>query len=113
MFPLALFVTKWVHILETHSFLLSTPSSTSALAGIPPIAAEELTNMQNLRMLLAEVDSEYREGKSSLAAEVVRTWAEFLDDTWVWGATPRMGTVLRALGKVYDEEWKRMRGLNA
>ncbi|KAK7883531.1 hypothetical protein LTR67_011107 [Exophiala xenobiotica] len=109
----ALFVTKWVHILETHSFLLSTPSSTSALAGIPPIAAEELTNMQNLRMLLAEVDSEYREGKSSLAAEVVRTWAEFLDDTWVWGATPRMGTVLRALGKVYDEEWKRMRGLNA
>jgi hypothetical protein len=46
---------------------------------------EEMRNLTNFAQLLTEVDSEYN-GKGSLAAEVTRVWASFLDDTWVWGS---------------------------
>ena len=50
-----------------------------------PPDTEEMKNLVNFRELLTEVDSEY-DGKGSLAAEVTRIWACFLDDTWVWGS---------------------------
>lgn len=91
---------------------------------------EEMKNLTNFSQLLAEVDSEYN-GKGSLAAEVTRVWACFLDDTWVWGSkssyllhitstnllnnadhafvelvTPRMGHVLRLMSAAFAEEWR-------
>jgi hypothetical protein len=46
---------------------------------------EEVKNLANFRALLSEVDSDY-DGIGSLASEVTRVWACFLDDTWVWGS---------------------------
>lgn len=43
----------------------------------------ELQNMENVRALLSELDVEYE--KTSMATEITRLWADFLDDTWVWG----------------------------
>jgi hypothetical protein len=68
---LALFVTKWIHAMELQQ------------QEHPP-NDEETKNLANFRELLNEVDSEY-DGKGSLAAEITRVWACFLDDTWVWG----------------------------
>lgn len=50
-----------------------------------PPNEEEARNLANFRELLTDVDSEY-DGKGSLAAEITRVWACFLDDTWVWGS---------------------------
>ena len=75
------------------------------LPGRQPNEAEQ-QNLDNFRSLLEEVDSEYCD-TGSMAAEVARTWAGFLDDTWVWGITPKMGALLRMLGDAYEEDWKR------
>lgn len=76
------------------------------LPGREPNEAEQ-QNLENFRCLLDEVDSEYCD-TGSMAAEVARIWAGFLDDTWVWGITPKMGALLRMLGSAYDEDWKRV-----
>jgi hypothetical protein len=75
---------------------------------LPGHAANEAEqkNLDNFRSLLEEVDAEYYD-TGSMAAEVARTWAWFLDDTWVWGITPKMGAVLRMLGDAYEEDWRR------
>jgi hypothetical protein len=48
----------------------------------PPDEAEKM-NLDNLIELLREID-DVGTGGNSLAAEVTRTWATFLDDTWTW-----------------------------
>ncbi|KUJ13361.1 uncharacterized protein LY89DRAFT_785082 [Mollisia scopiformis] len=88
----ALFVTKWIHALETRH-----PDD-------DPLDPAEAQNFANFSELLNEVESDY-DGKGSLAGEVARVWACFLDDTWVWAITPRMGHVLRLLSKAYIKEW--------
>ncbi|KFY79552.1 hypothetical protein V499_01484 [Pseudogymnoascus sp. VKM F-103] len=88
----ALFVLKWIHTMEMQQ------------RELPP-NDEEMRNLTNFAQLLTEVDSEYN-GKGSLAAEVTRVWASFLDDTWVWGITPRMGYVLRLMSAAFAEEWR-------
>ena len=88
----ALFVTKWIHVMEMQQ------------RNVPP-NEDEMRNLVNFRELLAEVDATYS-GYGSLAGEVARIWAGFLDDTWVWGITPRMGQVLRQLSDVFIMDWK-------
>jgi len=88
----ALFVTKWIHSMEMQQ------------RELPP-NEEEMRNLVNFRELLAEVDSGYN-GFGSLAGEVTRIWAGFLDDTWVFGITPRMGKVLRQLSDAFVQDWK-------
>ena len=88
----ALFVTKWIHAMEMQQ------------QELPP-NQEEMRNLVNFRELLAEVDSDYK-GFGSLAGEVTRIWAGFLDDTWVFGITPRMGKVLRQLSNAFAQDWK-------
>ncbi|KAL3426708.1 zinc finger protein [Phlyctema vagabunda] len=90
----ALFVTKWIHGLETQR----------CVPGGPPNAAES-ENLSNFRVLLEEVDGDHEIGES-IAANVANVWASFLDDTWVWGVTPRMAHLLRLLSKAYAEDWK-------
>jgi hypothetical protein len=87
-----LFVTKWIHGIETYQ---STPGG--------PLDEGETENLNNFRTLLLDLDGDY-EGSGSLAADVSHVWAEFLDDTWVWGITPRMGNLLRLLSKAYLED---------
>jgi len=88
----ALFVTKWIHVMEMQQ------------QEIPPNEAEA-QNLRNFKTLLSEVDSDY-DGSGSLAGEVARVWAGFLDDTWVWGITPRMGRVLRQLSDAFIKDWE-------
>lgn len=87
----ALFVTKWIHGMEMQQQL------------VPP-NKDEMRNLDNFRELLSEVDSGYT-GCGSLAGEVARIWAGFLDDTWVWGITPKMGQVLRQLSDAFKDDW--------
>ncbi|KAJ5032721.1 uncharacterized protein L3040_009315 [Drepanopeziza brunnea f. sp. 'multigermtubi'] len=87
----ALFVSKWVHEMEMQQ------------RNVPP-NADEMRILLNFRKLLEEVDSSY-DGSGSMAAEISRTWAGFLDDTWVWGITPMMGQVLRQLSAAFAKDW--------
>ena len=89
----ALFVTKWIHAMEMQQ-------------DVDPPNKEESINLCNFRELLTEVDSKY-DGKGSLAGEVARVWASFLDDTWVWGITPRMGQALRQISNAFTKDWER------
>ncbi|KAH8705513.1 putative zinc finger protein [Talaromyces proteolyticus] len=86
----ALFYTKWVHTVEMER------------AFAPP-DHEERKNLDNLVEILREVDNGVKD-HSSLAASVARLWASFLDDTWTWEVTWRMGKVLRKLADVYEHE---------
>lgn len=88
----ALFVTKWIHVMEMEQ------------QALPP-NEDEMRNIVNFRGLLREVDSGYN-GSGSLAGEVARVWASFLDDTWVFGITPRMGKALRQLSDAFAQAWK-------
>jgi hypothetical protein len=98
IFCLALFVTKWIHGLETRQ----DPANN-------PLNAAEIENLQNFKILIAEVETDF-DSIGSLAADVANVWACFLDDTWVWGITPRMGHLLRLLSREYAEDWKRTNG---
>ncbi len=95
MFCLALFDTKWIHGLETRQ----DPENN-------PLNPAEIENLQNFKILIAEVETDF-DSIGSLAADVANVWACFLDDTWVWGITPRMGHLLRLLSKEYAEDWRR------
>jgi hypothetical protein len=92
---IALFVTKWIHGLETRHDMANNP-----------LDPAEIENLQNFQTLIAEVETDY-ERVGSLAADVANVWACFLDDTWVWGITPRMGRLLRLLSRAYSEDWKK------
>ncbi|KAL2828859.1 hypothetical protein BJY01DRAFT_255206 [Aspergillus pseudoustus] len=89
----ALLLTKWVHTLET------------AGTDNPP-NSEEAQVINDLKSLLAEVDVGGRHDRNrSLAAMLAKVWASFLDDTWVWGVTLNMGSILRLLSKEYQERF--------
>jgi hypothetical protein len=98
-FSIALFVTKWIHGLETRH--------DRANNSLDPA---EFDNLQNFQTLIGEVETDY-ESIGSLAADVANVWACFLDDTWVWGITPRMGHLLRLLSRAYAEDWKKNNGM--
>lgn len=69
-----LFFTKWIHAMEKLQYR--------------QIALEdsERQNVQNVYELLIEIGVEFTK-MTSLAAELTRVWADFYDDTWVWGGT--------------------------
>ncbi len=98
-------VTKWVHVVE-----VETGQDTQGV-----VSDLEAQTMQSIRHLLSEVevdddddddsspsDPNVAHVHSSVAAKLARYWAQFYDDTWVWGVTPRMGWVLRELANCYE-----------
>lgn len=89
-----LFVSRWIYTIERQQH-------------VKPPDASEAQNLAEMRELLTDIDTDVDvSGKSSLAAEVTRVWAGFMDDTWVWGITPRMGAVMRQLADEYDLAWQ-------
>lgn len=84
-----------------------------------PLDFEERRVLEDLVEVLADADITY-DGSTSLAAEVVKLWADFFDDTWVWGSkyllflvqditnystvTPRIGAVFRAMATIYESD---------
>lgn len=88
----ALLATKWVHTLEM-SQLVNPPDQ------------DELMIISNFRNLLGEADSDYN-GYGSLAAEILKVWANLFDDTWTWAITLRMAQVMRKLSGAFIKEWK-------
>jgi hypothetical protein len=86
---------------------------------------EERQILDNLVDLLSDADITYAKN-ASLAAEVIKLWADFFDDTWVWGSTfshklsllpwtqltintivtPRMGAVMRAVASICEKDRK-------
>jgi hypothetical protein len=73
---IALFYTKWVHTME-----IQEPFA-------PPDEVEN-KNLLDLIQLLNNIhrlegDDREQPQDGSLAAAAARTWATFLDDTWVW-----------------------------
>ncbi|KAF2176406.1 hypothetical protein K469DRAFT_678836 [Zopfia rhizophila CBS 207.26] len=88
----ALFLTKWVHTVETQSTIL-------------PPDAEESFILEQLKELLTEVESDY-DGTGSLAAAIAQVWSTFLNDVWVWGVTPRMGNILHQLAIAYESNYR-------
>ncbi|VUC37789.1 unnamed protein product [Clonostachys rosea] len=93
----ALFVTKWVHSVEI-----------DALNGVPP-DAEESRLLTSVREVLEEADYEAL-NDTSLAAGLAKTWSAFLNDVWVWGITPRMGSMLSQLATAYEGVYDKHRG---
>jgi hypothetical protein len=92
---ISLLVTKWVHTIEVE--LRSTHGAS--------ISDLEAQTLQAVRDLLAEVDDFLEdEEEPSLAAKLLRYWAGFYDDTWVWGVTPRMANILRELAVRYEKK---------
>jgi len=90
----ALFFTKWVYSMERIQ-----------QACISELLPDELENLHNVRSALSEFDTSL-DTDMPLAAEVTRLWASFLDDTWVWGVTPRMAWILRQLAASYQKNWE-------
>ncbi|WAO90083.1 Hypothetical protein NCS54_00749400 [Fusarium falciforme] len=85
----ALFVTKWVHAVE-----LDALSDTLA-------SPAEAQLLESMKQVLDETECSFREGLS-LAAALARLWSLSLQDVWVWGITPRMGTILSSLATTYQ-----------
>ncbi|KAF2502680.1 hypothetical protein BU16DRAFT_16843 [Lophium mytilinum] len=88
----ALFLTKWIHTVEKSSAVQDPDEG-------------ERKILDQVKELLAEVESDYS-GDSSLAAAVATTWASLLDDVWVWGITPRMGSVLQELASQFEKDYR-------
>ncbi|MAD84532.1 MAG: hypothetical protein CL912_16360 [Deltaproteobacteria bacterium] len=86
-----LLLTKWVHAKETlqHRGITLDEADTKII--------------QRVRDMLAE-DIETNDVETSLAATLTRSWADFYDDTWIWGVTPKLGRILRQLAKHYESK---------
>lgn len=93
-----LFLSKWVHTVEIQERDV-------------PLSQEEKALLETLKEALQDADSPY-DDQISLAAQVTRTWALFMDDVWVWEITLRMGSVLRQVADVYDQSWQQHRICN-
>ncbi|GME22102.1 Zinc finger C2H2-type protein [Neofusicoccum parvum] len=85
----SLFLTKWVHTLQVQE-------------KTQPPDDEEKKILEQVKTVLGEMEHEY-DGEGSLAAAVARACATYLSDTWVWGVTPRMGSVLTKLADAYEK----------
>ncbi|KAJ5936002.1 hypothetical protein N7454_005300 [Penicillium verhagenii] len=94
----ALLLTKWIHVLE-----ITRIDS--------PLNNDEAQIFRDLEALLVEMELKPDDKiaqMGSMAAMLAGAWASFLDDTWVWGVTPKMGLVLRQLGAQFQEQWTAM-----
>ncbi|KAK0614822.1 Transcriptional regulator ADR1 [Lasiodiplodia hormozganensis] len=92
----SLFLSKWVHAAQQRE---------RASAGLEE---EERAILKDVKACLGELEVDFdaaTEG-ASLAAAVARACAAFLSDTWVWGVTPRMGSVLMKLADAYEKDFK-------
>ena len=69
-----------------------------------PLNQEEESIFAALKENLSDMDNPY-DAHMSLAAQVSRQWASFMDDTWVWEITLRMGRVLRRIADAYERSW--------
>jgi hypothetical protein len=87
----ALLVTKWVHGIEMDAI--------RGRSRIPSSQEEQL--IQDMADLLSETGTP--DHATSMAARLAEHWASYYDDTWVWGVTPRMGWILRALSNCYED----------
>jgi hypothetical protein len=92
-----LFLGKWIHDVETQEKDV-------------PLNQQEISIFESLKEALQDAECSYNP-QISLAAQVTRTWADFMDDVWVWEITLRMGSILRQLADVYDSLWQRQRAL--
>ncbi|KAH7388971.1 hypothetical protein BKA64DRAFT_126440 [Cadophora sp. MPI-SDFR-AT-0126] len=88
-----LLLTKWVHAKEIlqHRGITLDEVDTKII--------------ERVRDMLAD-DIETNDVETSLAATLTRSWADFYDDTWIWGVTPKMGRILRQLAKHYENKAK-------
>lgn len=59
-----------------------------------------LNQIRNICLELDIIDAE----TISLAAGIGRQYAPYHDDTWVWGITPRIATVLREMADLCESE---------
>ncbi|KAJ9149311.1 Zinc finger C2H2-type protein [Pleurostoma richardsiae] len=87
-----LFLGKWIYVTELQ-------------ARHTPLDQDEESIFTTLKETLSEMDNPY-DAQTSLAAQVSRQWASFMDDVWVWEVTLRMGGVLRDLADAYDRSWQ-------
>lgn len=90
-----LFLGKWIHVTELRE-------------SQEPLSMEESLIFETLKEALGEAENPFNE-EMSLAAQVTRQWAMFMDDVWVWEVTLRMGAILRELADVYELVWQRRR----
>ncbi|KAL2205518.1 hypothetical protein CC79DRAFT_1399653 [Sarocladium strictum] len=86
----ALLVTKWTHHVEMD--LLRKIS----------IEPNELELFSDVQEFLVKAEYDLTES-ISVAAGVARTWSWFLKDVWLWGITPRMGSILEQLAKAFEQ----------
>ncbi|KAF2099804.1 hypothetical protein NA57DRAFT_75310 [Rhizodiscina lignyota] len=89
-----LFFTRWVY---------STECLQRQNTVLHPDEDQALRKIYNFMHSESDIEPE---ANSPLAAAVARVWASFLDDTWVWGVTPRMAWVLREFAKFYNSHWQ-------
>jgi hypothetical protein len=68
-----------------------------------PIEPEEDHLLHSIRNFLRNDADEVSE--PTLAAGVARVFSSYLEDTWVWGVTPRMGWVLGEFADFYDQDF--------
>lgn len=87
----ALFFTRWIYSIEC----LKREHKA--------IDVEEEETLQKIGQFV-ESDTD-ESADPPLAAKVAREWASFMDDTWVWGVTPRMGWVLREFANFYESHF--------
>lgn len=87
-----LLLTKCLHVIEIRQ-----------CQGFPMHETEKQM-VQKVSNLLAEEEGLMQSMPSSLAAMLARSWAEYYDDTWVWGVTPKMGKMLRQLADRYETQ---------
>lgn len=90
----ALFFTRWTYSIEC----LKREGKS--------IDPEEEDILEKISKFLESDTDETAE--PPLAARVAREWASFMDDTWVWGVTPRMGWVLREFAKFYERHFNEL-----
>lgn len=85
-----LLLTKCLHVIEMRQ-----------CQGFP-LHETETQMVQRVSSMLAEEDVSLLSKPSSLAAILAQSFAEYYDDTWVWGVTPKLGRMLRQLADHYD-----------
>lgn len=70
--PQALLVSKWAHVV-----------SGAWVLGVD-LDKEELELLESISAMLRQEEAE-PDGSRSLPARLLRYWAGFYEDTWVWG----------------------------
>ncbi|POS69664.1 hypothetical protein DHEL01_v211943 [Diaporthe helianthi] len=84
-----LLLSKWIHVV-----------CTAAALGVGMDEGESHL-LQRISDMLQQEETALDES-ATLAARLLRYWAAFYDDTWVWGVSPRMAVVFRRLATAYQ-----------